>query len=127
MDDGFIGRVYRSSAYVGLFGVLAAWSIGGPFASAGWTMGALVSFGVLWSLEWVVRRAFVPGEPRARRMLTRFSLLKLPALLVILGLAVWIGRADTAFILAFCAGLLLTQAVIIMKALGIALTERMRS
>lgn len=97
----------------------------GPYAAAGWTVGALVSTGILASLEWVIRRSFVPGATRARSTLAKFSLAKLPLVLLVLGLVVWLGRLSTAFLLAFCAGVLLTQTVITMKALGIALCERL--
>lgn len=127
IDEGFIGRVYKSSACLAAIGVGVCWMMGGPYAAAGWTVGALVSTGILASLEWVIRRSFVPGATRARSTLAKFSLAKLPLVLLVLGLVVWLGRLSTAFLLAFCAGVLLTQTVITMKALGIALCERLNT
>jgi len=127
IDEGFIGRVYKSSAYLAAIGVGVCWMMGGPYAAAGWTVGALVSTGILASLEWVIRRSFVPGATRARSTLAKFSLAKLPLVLLVLGLVVWLGRLSTAFLVAFCAGVLLTQTVITMKALGIALCERLNT
>lgn len=126
IDESFIGRVYKTSAVVGLFGLLAAWSVGGLLAAAGWTAGALVSVGVLASLDRVVRRCFVPGEARPRKELAKLSIVKLLVILAVLCLAVWIGKFSLAFLFAFCAGLLLAQAVIVLKTFGIIICERLK-
>ncbi len=127
IDDGFLARVYRTSAVVGAIGLLACWSALGATAAAGWLLGALVSVGVVKSLEWIIKRSFVPGEEGARTALAKFSLVKLPVVMVVLGLVVWLGRSNFAFIGAFCAGLLLAQAVIVLKAVGFVISERLRA
>jgi len=118
IDGAFIKRVYRTSAFVWAFGVPAAWCVAGPLAAIGWTLGSGVSFGILWSLEWIVRRVFVPGAVGARRDLARFSILKLVALAVVLIGVVGLGGRSFSLIVGFCAGVVLTQAVIFLKVVG---------
>lgn len=118
IDEGFVPRVYRTSAYVWAVGVLAAWSMGGAYAAAGWTLGAALSVGLLRGLEFVVRRSFLPGAASPGGALAKFTLIKLPLVLVILGLAVWIGKSSFAFVGAFCLGVLLTQVVMVLKVVG---------
>ena len=125
MDEGFLGRVYRTSAYVWAFVALLLLSLAGWPAAAGWTVGSALSLGVLRSLEVVIRRSFVPGVPNARGSLTKLSVVKLPLILLVLGLVVWLGRNSFAFIIAFCAGVVLTQTVIFLKVLGMLFVERL--
>jgi len=125
IDNGFLGRVYRTSAIVCAVGFLVWWATMGLYAALGWVAGSLVSLAVVRSLEIVIRWQFVPGNPRAGSALARFSVLKVLAALVILSLAVIAGRYGYEFIVAFCAGILLAQAVIILKVLGKALSSRL--
>lgn len=112
IDEAFIRRVYRTSVWVWLFPALVLLGFQSLGGAAGWTLGAIVSVGTLWSLEWIVRRAFVPGNLTAKSALGKFSVLKIAVLLPILGLAVWASSRSIAFVFAFCAGVVLTQAVI---------------
>ena len=125
IDEQFIRRVYTSSAYLWGFGFLVCWAVSGLGAAGGWTLGSALSIGILRSLEWIIRRSFVPGAPNARRALTRFSLLKLPMVLLVLMLAIWTAKSSFAFIVAFCAGVVLTQSVIFLKVLGTLVVERL--
>lgn len=96
----------------------------GLYAAVGWAAGSLVSIGVVRSLEIVIRRHFVSGNPDAGRALTKFSFLKLLAVLGILSLVAIAGRYGYEFIIAFCAGVLLAQAVIVLKTIGMLLYTR---
>ena len=125
IDEEFIRRVYGTSAYLWAFGVLVCWAVSGLCAAGGWTLGSALSIGILRSLEWIIRRKFVPGVPDARRAFAKFSLVKLPAVLLVLVLAVWVGKSSFAFIIAFCAGVGLTQSVIFLKVLGTLVAERL--
>lgn len=87
-------------------------------AAAGWAVGSALSFGTLRSLEVVVRRNFVPGKEGADKALAKFSLVKLPVVLLIIGLSVWLGGRSLAFIAWFCAGVVLTQSVVVLKVVG---------
>ncbi|MEN6356340.1 MAG: hypothetical protein ABFD83_04565 [Armatimonadota bacterium] len=132
IDNAFIKRTYISSAYLWAFGVLVWMSLWyiftsrglklsphwGLMAAIGWSLGSAVSMGTLWSLEWIVSRAFVPGNAQAKRNLVRFSILKLIVIILVLGLIVKLGGKSFALIGAFCAGVVLTQAVIFLKVLG---------
>jgi hypothetical protein len=132
IDEAFIRRVYVSSAYIWAFGVLvslALWQIlisrgieisrnWGLMTALGWSMGLLMSVGTLWSLEWIVKRAFVPGNIGAKKNLIKFSLAKLVAIILFLALVIKLGGKSFSFIIAFCAGVVLTQAVIFLKVLG---------
>ncbi len=127
IDEGFITRVYRTSAYVWAFGALVAWSVAGWHAALGWTVGSAVSVGVLAAIEWMVRRAAVPGDTRAGRKLMKAAALHWPIILVLLAAAVWLGGRRISYIVAFVAGLGLAQAVIALKALGILIVSRTNS
>lgn len=123
IDEAFIKRVYRTSAYVWGFVALVLLSFGSWWGAAGWSLGAIVSAGVLWSLEWIVRRVFVPDNLRAKSALQRFTLIKIAAGLPILGIAVWASTHSVVFIFAFCAGVVLTQAVIFLKVVGMLICQ----
>ncbi len=124
-DEGFIGRVYRTCAYVWAFVALAIWSYFGGHAALGWTFGAAISVGLLFAIEWIVRKAVRPGNVRAKRVLTNAALLHWPIILGTMALAIWFGQRRVAYLIAFIAGLSLTQVVIVLKALGAKLVERM--
>ncbi|MCE5322656.1 hypothetical protein LLG46_04985 [bacterium] len=132
IDNAFIKRTYISSAYLWIFGVLvwlSLWHIltgygirlnphWGWMAAIGWSLGSAVSIGTLWSLEWIVSRAFVPGNRHAKKSLVKFSILKLIVIILLMGLIVKLGGKSFALIGAFCAGVVLTQAVIFLKVIG---------
>ena len=116
-----------SSAYLGAFVALAVFALWGIVPAAGWTIGCALSVGILRSLEWVIKRNFVPGAEKAKREFAKFSLVKLALLVIILIGVVLIGGRSFAFVGAFCAGLLLAQAVIVAKVLGMLVAERLSS
>jgi len=118
IDEGFIGRVYRTSGYVWVFGALVAWSAAGPYAALGWTVGSAVSVGVLAAIELMVKRAARPGDARAGRKLMRIAALHWPVILAVLAAAIWLGERRISYVIAFCVGLGLAQAVIVLKAFG---------
>ena len=124
IDEGFLGRVYRTSAVLWAIGTAISWGIAGLPAAAGWTVGSALSMGVLWGFERMARRSFTPGAHDARRHFARFSAVKLPIILVVLLGIVPIGGRSFAAIAAFCAGVILTQAVIVLKALGLVIVRR---
>lgn len=121
IDEAFFGRVYRTSAFLWAFGVLVCLAKLGWKAAAGWTVGSALSFGILRSLDWGIRRFFVPDNPGAQGQLGKLSIVKLFVLLAVLVGVVLLGGKSFAFIGAFCIGILLTQAVICFKVLGMAL------
>lgn len=125
IDNGFLGRVYRTSAVVCAIGFLVWWAAMGLYAALGWVAGSLVSLAVVRSLEIVIRWQFVPGNPRASSALARFSVLKVLGAMLVLSLVVIAGRYGYEFIIAFCVGILLAQTVIILKVLGKALSSRL--
>ena len=124
IDDNFIKQVYKTSLSIWAFGVLVTWSIGGSYAAVGWTLGSMVSAGILRSLEWIVRRAFVPGAEDARSSLLKFSLIKLAIIAVVLSVVVLVGGRSFALVGGFCAGAVLTQGVIFLKAIGTMIFQR---
>ncbi len=83
----------------------------------------MISFGTLRSLEVVIRRNFVPGREGADKALAKFSLIKLPAVLAVIALAVWLGGRSFAFVVGFCAGVVLTQSVAVLKVVGMLITQ----
>lgn len=124
IDEAFFGRVYRTSAFLWAFGLLVCFARFGWQAAAGWTVGSAVSVGILRSLEWSIRRFFVPDNPAAQGQLAKLSIVKLFVLLAVLAMVVLVGGKSFAFIGAFCIGILLTQAVICFKVLGMALIRQ---
>jgi hypothetical protein len=124
IDEGFLGRVYRTSVVVWAIGTAISWGVGGLPAAAGWTIGSALSMGLLRGFERMARRSFVPGAEQAHRDFGRFSAAKLPIILVVLVGVVVIGGRSFELIAAFCAGVILTQAVIVLKALGLVIVGR---
>jgi hypothetical protein len=124
-DEGFIGRVYRTCAYVWAFGALIAWSYGGLHTAFGWTFGSAISVGLLYGIERVVRKAVRPGNIGAKKYLAYVAALHWPIIVGIMALAVWLSGRRIAYLIAFIAGLGLTQVVIVLKAVGAVLVERM--
>ena len=125
IDDGFIARVYRTGAYVWLFGVFMVWGALGIYAVLGWTLGAAFSIGLLRGIEWFIRNAVRPGNPGAGKAMLKVSLLHWPVIAVILGFAVWLSRGSFAYIIALSAGLGLAPAIIILKVAGMLVNERL--
>lgn len=125
VDEGFIRRVYTTSAYVWAFGLLTSWSVSGFHAAVGWTVGSAVSLGLLRGIEWFIRGTVRPGNSGARRSLPLIALLHWPVLIAVLAGAVWLGRGRYSYIVAFCAGLVLTQAVIVLKVVGMLINQRL--
>lgn len=120
VDEGFLGRVYRMSGAAGIFVILVLWSYGYTYALVSFTIGAGVSLSFLRGTEYVIRRHLVPGRKKARRALLIASAIKLP----LLGAGLYVlVRADWLNVIALAAGLGLVQAVIGLKAVGIALVN----
>lgn len=124
-DEGYFGRVYRTSAIVWLFGVLAAWAVAGIYAAFGWTMGSAISVGLLAGIEWIVRTIVRPGNVAAKKALTKVAALHWPIIVGVLALAIWLSGRRVEYIVAFAAGLGLAQAVIVLKAVGAVIVDGM--
>ena len=124
IDDDFIKQVYKTSVYIWAFGVLVTWSIAGPLAAIGWTLGSALSVGILCSVEWIVKRAFVPEASDARGALAKFSLIKLLIIMAVLSIIILAGGRNFALVGGFCAGVVLTQGVIFLKTLGTLISQR---
>jgi len=124
IDEGFLDRTYRTVAIVWAVGTAISWQIAGWAAAAGWTAGAALSAGVVRGFEILARRVFVPGAVEPMRDFGRFSIAKLAIVLSILVGVVLIAGRNAEAIIGFCAGLVLAQGVIIMKALGLLVVRR---
>ena len=125
IDEGFIARVLRTSVAVWGFGAIAFWGTLRWPAALGWTVGSAVSMGLLVAIRWAVMRAVTPDNPRAKRMLVVTALVHWPVLIGVLAAAVWLSRGRFSYIVAFCAGLILTQAVIVLKVVGMLVNQRL--
>ncbi|MCL5104733.1 MAG: hypothetical protein M1133_11560 [Armatimonadetes bacterium] len=125
IDKAFIKQVYRTSAFIWAFGVVVCLRLGRYDAAIGWTLGSAISMAVLRSLEVVVRASFVPGNERARGALAKFSIAKLLVVTVLLSGVVLLGGKNFTLIMGFVVGLVLTQAVIFLKVLGVLIIERL--
>lgn len=125
IDEGFLGRVYKTSAIVWAFGALVTWSVAGLHAAAGWTFGSAISVGLLAGIEWIVRKAVTPGNLRAKKALTNVAALHWPIILAVMALAIWLSGRRIPYLVAFIAGLGLAQVVIVLKAVGVVIVERL--
>ena len=125
VDEAFIGRTYKTSIYLWVFGVFVCWAISGIYAIAGWTLGAAVSLGILRSLEVIVRKAFVPGAQKPKLELLKLGLVKIVGVLLVLALVVWIGKHSYSFVAGFCVGVALTQVVMFLKVVGMLVSQRL--
>ena len=124
IDEGFIRRTYRTSLVVWGTGVLIFLIRQWWYAAIGFTVGSAVSLGILASLERVIRRTVVPGATGVDKTLAKVGIVKLLIIVVVIIGVVITRRFD--LILAFCAGVGLTQVVMFLKVIGLLLIERMR-
>jgi hypothetical protein len=122
IDQGFIRRTYRTTLYVWAFVVFALLAFQLWFVAIGFTVGTALSFGVLASLDYIVRRIFVPGAEGAGRAFAKVGILKLAAIAAVVSGVVLTRRGD--LIAGFCVGVVLTQAVMFLKAVGASLANR---
>lgn len=116
-DDGFLAGVYRTGTVLWLLGLLILAVFRAWPGLAGWTVGCAVSFGLVRSLEVVIRRSFVPGAHKAKRDLANASLVKLPIVVLILSGLVLIAGRSFAVIGGFCAGLIVVQTAMVVNTL----------
>lgn len=125
-DDAFIRRTYKTSFFLLIFGIFVAWGLGGLAAIGGWILGGGTSIGTLRSFEWVVRRIFVPHPVDPKKNLLKFAAVKLPAVVLIVGFVVYMAKHHyLGFVAGFCFGVLLTQSVMFLKAVGTLINERL--
>lgn len=124
IDDGFVGRVYKTSAWTWAFGAMVALSLGGWHTALGWSIGSAISIGLLAAIDWVVRRSVRPDNIRAKKVLTNAAILHWPIIVAVLAFGIWISAKSILYIIAFAAGLGLVQAVIVLKAISIFIIEQ---
>ncbi|NLN76714.1 MAG: hypothetical protein GX139_10440 [Armatimonadetes bacterium] len=125
IDAGFIRRVYLTSSYVWFFGLLVSISVSGWRAALGWTIGSAISVGLLRAIEWFVGNTFRADSKRIRGVSLAAIALHWPVLIAALAGGIWLGRGHFPYIVAFCAGLVLTQAVIALKVVGMLIVQRL--
>lgn len=121
IDERFVGRVYKTSALVFAFVLLAlmAYSVAPAFAW-GFLVGYFVA--VLWlaSLELVVNRAFTAGTRRTKARYGAVAILKFAA---VAGIIYGVVRTDHVSLPGFVVGFSLIHAVIALKAVGAVVME----
>lgn len=123
IDEGFIQRTCRTTLVVWGVAVFACLVFQLWFAAVGFTIGTAVSLGVLIALNRIIRRTVVPGAKRVGITLAKFGAIKFLAIAAIVFGVVMTRRFD--IIVGFCAGIALTQVVMFLKVIGMALIERM--
>lgn len=124
LDESFLARVYRTSAVLWAVGVSVLGGLGRENIAIGWTVGSGTSIGLLRGIEWTVRRFFVPGRLVNNRDLVKILAIRLAVIVPFIGVIVLLGGRSFGFIVGFCAGLVLTQSVIVLKVLGVLLSGR---
>lgn len=114
LDENFIRRVYRTSAIVAVIFAVAAWSRWGLSCCLGLAAGVVIDLACLWTIEFGVRRFIRPGV-RDYKQLLLFAGGMYPALIV----ALWgVVHFRWVNVLALAAGIMLPNAVIVLKVLG---------
>lgn len=121
LDDRFLARTYRTSAWVLALILLFLWGMGRFQAMWSVGAGAALGAGVLRLYEWLVRSAITPGRQWNRRAMVKVVLLKLPAITLLI---YWVVRSGWFDLAAFAAGVALVQTVIFLKAVGLLLVQR---
>jgi hypothetical protein len=121
-DEGFIRRTYRTSIIVWAIATVTLMAFRLWYETLGFTIGSAVSIGILMSLDTTIRRLFVPGSTGAVKKLFKVGFVKLLIIAAVLIGVIKIGRFD--LIVAFCAGVLLTQSVMFLKVIGALLAKR---
>lgn len=117
-SNGYLRRVYRTTLWVwAVVAVLLFVNQGLP-AFLGLTMGTAISVGSLRLLELTVLLFLRPGVVTKPNQVAVLLNLKLPLLTVLLGGAVWASVIGVANIFALVGGIVLVQAVIVLKAVG---------
>lgn len=120
VDEGFLGRVYRTAtiAWVGVGILLAAYGFTGELVS--FAIGGGISLAFLRATQIAIQRYVVPRGRHLKKAVVLLYAVKMPVLGVALYLLVgteWVN------VVALAAGLGLVQAVIVLKAMGIALYD----
>jgi hypothetical protein len=121
LDEGFIRRTYRTSAWVLLLVVLFTTGLGAFRVAWSIVAGAALGLLVLRGFDWAVHVLFAPGRTPAKGAVAKLLILKLPAMALLLYLVVNSGWFHLP---AFAGGVALIQAVIFLKALGLYLVQR---
>ena len=121
MDEQFVTRVYRSIALVWFVAVTWALAFQRPWIALSITLGMALGTAVLFTYDWVIRKAFVPGAAKPGRALLKLGLVKYPLIGAMLYALV---RWDRINLLAFCGGIFLVHVAIFAKLAGIKLVER---
>ena len=120
-DEGFVGRVYKMSALVCAFVLLALMAYK---VAPGIVVGVLIGYSVgvlsLATLEIVINRTFRPGNRVAKAKYAVIVVLKYAAIGAILYTIV---RTNHVSLPGFAAGFGIIQAVIVLKTLGALLVQ----
>ncbi|HEX3000724.1 MAG TPA: hypothetical protein VHR86_10895, partial [Armatimonadota bacterium] len=121
LDEGFIQRIYRTSAWVLLLVLLFVLGLGAFRVAWSITAGAALDLFVLHGFAVFARAIITPGCKPSRKLLIGAALLKLPALGAVLYFVVRCGWFN---VFAFAGGVALIQTVIFLKAVGRFLEDR---
>lgn len=121
MDEHFTGKVYRSIALAWALAMLWALVLGKPWIALSITLGTVLGTALLLTLDYTVRRAFVPEAKSPRRALLIVALVKYPLIGLLLYMLVRWGRVS---IPAFCGGIVLVHFAILAKLAGVKIKEK---
>lgn len=114
-DDGFITRVLWMSLATTIFVAWCLVGLGRSYEAASYCIGGAVSLMMLWTARVAVVKATTPGRLHGKWIAVTFAVAKYGvAAGVIWRFVLWRHAA----ILAFAAGVAVTQVVLTMKAMG---------
>jgi hypothetical protein len=116
LDDGFIRRVYRTSAVLAVLGAALLWELRGPASTTGLVIGAALSLGMLMGVEHSVR--LLIDRQAGVKSLVSALFMKLAIAFVVLGLAFYGALQGWVSLAALIGGFALPHAVIVLKLLG---------
>ena len=121
MNEHFISKIYRSTVLAWALAMLWALVLGKPWIALSITLGTMVGTALLLTLDYTVRRAFVPEAKSPRRSLLIVALVKYPLIGLLLYVLV---RWNRVSIPAFCGGIVLVHFAILAKLAGVRIKEK---
>jgi hypothetical protein len=123
IDEGFIGRVYKTSAWVTAVVLLALWAYRvSPRVICGALAGYLLALLSLASLSYVIMRTFQPGNARVK---AKYGVVAALKYVVIAGIIYAVVATNYLSIPAFVAGFASLHAIIVLKVLGAMASQRL--
>lgn len=117
-DEGFFGRVYRTTLVVWAVVAALLYASRGLPCLIGLSLGTAITTGSMWLIEQGVRHLARPGVRLNARWIAALVVFKLPLLTLVVAVPAWAAVAGVANVFALVGGFVLVHGVMVMKVLG---------